>query len=119
MRIRKYNIVTQRVTSLLMQHDRILNCSFSYPPKLFLLLYSESEETKYPFSLIGPLTLSMLHLFIADIGSNVSQLLPLSIILKIFSKRLIPGKQGKLILTCFSLDNIISSLALGTQTGNK
>ena len=58
----------------------------------------------------------MFHLFIADIWSNISQLFPSSITLKIFSKRLTPGKQGKLILTCFNLDKIISSLALGTQT---
>ena len=29
-----------------MQHDRILDCLFNYPQKLFLLLYSESEEAK-------------------------------------------------------------------------
>ena len=50
---------------------------------------------------------------IADIGSKVSQLLPSSIIFKIFSKRLTPGEQWKLILTTrFNLENIFSSLAL-------
>ena len=102
--------------NLLLQHDIIVDCSFSYPAKLFLFLYSESEENKYtssspfsqifssssqlssslrvltftlaelhylqllgPFSSVARLTLSMLHLFIADIGSKVSQLLPSSV----------------------------------------
>ena len=60
----------------------------------------------------------MLHLFIADIGSKVSELVPSSIILKIFSKHLTPGEQEKLVLTCFNFENTISSLSLGTKIVN-
>ena len=42
-----------------------------------------------PISSVACLDLSMLHFFIANNGSKVSQLLPSYIILKIFSKSLI------------------------------
>ena len=58
----------------------------------------------------------MLHFFAAEIESEVSQLLRSSIILKIFSKRLIPKGQRKLLLTRFHLGNILSSLGLETAT---
>ena len=61
----------------------------------------------------------MLHFFIAEIMSKVSQLLPSLIVFKIFSKRLMRREQRKLVLTHFSLENILSSLALGTETVNK
>ena len=48
-------------------------------------------------SSVARLNLSMLHLFVADSGSNVSQLLPSSIIFKMFSKRLVPREQRKLL----------------------
>ena len=70
------------------------------------------------FSLQLCLTLSKLHFFIAEIRSIVSQLLTSSIILKIFSKSLKPWEQQKLVLTCFNLENITSSLALETETVN-
>ena len=41
-----------------------------------------------------------------------------SIILKIFSKRLVPREQRKSILTRFNLENILSRLALETGTVN-
>ena len=71
-----------------------------------------------PFSLIAHVTLSVLHFFIPDIGSKVSQLPPSSIILKIFCKSLMPREQQKLILTSFNLENILSNLALETGTVN-
>ena len=61
----------------------------------------------------------MLYFFIAEIRSKFSQLLTSSIIFKIFSKRLTPRKQQKLVLICFKLENILSSLALETETVNK
>ena len=51
--------------------------------------------------------LLMLYLF-------TSQLLPSTIILKIFSKRSTTREHEKLVLTRFDLENIISSLALET-----
>ena len=54
--------------------------------------------------------------FVAAIESKVSQLLLSSIILKIFSKHLTPREQQKLVLTCFNLENILSNLALETET---
>ena len=60
----------------------------------------------------------LLHCFIAQIGSKVYQLLPFSIILKIFSKPLTPRDQRKLVLTRFNLENILSSLALETGIVN-
>ena len=75
-------------------------------------------QLRGPFLLVAHLTLSMLHFFIADIGSKVSQLPPSSINLKIFYKRLTPREQKKLILTRFNLENILSSLALETGIVN-
>ena len=65
------------------------------------------------------LILSMLHLFIAEIRSKFSQLLNSSITFKIFSKCLTPREQQKLVLICFNLENILSSLALETESVNK
>ena len=64
-------------------------------------------------------TLLMLYFFIAEIMSKVSQLLSSLKVFKIFSKRLTPREQRKLVLTHFSLENIFSSLALVTETVNK
>ena len=84
--------------------------------KLFLLsFYSESEENKClssspwnifflivtaiaagRFNIHFSKTLSVLHLFIPDIGSKVSQLPPSSITLKIFYKRLTPREQTEI-----------------------
>ena len=85
--------------NLLMQNCISMNCSFSYQ--------------KGNFSIIV-----LLHCFIAQIGLKVSQLLPSSILLKIFSKPLTPREQRKLVLTRFNLENILSSLALETGTVN-
>ena len=60
----------------------------------------------------------LLHCFLAQTGSKVSQLLPSSIILKIFSKPLTSREQRRLVLTRFNLENILSSLALETGTVN-
>ena len=60
----------------------------------------------------------MLHFFIVEIGLKVSQLLPSSIILEIFSKHLSPREQQKVTLTRFNLENILSSLVLETETVN-
>ena len=81
-----------------MQHNINVNCSFSFPKKFSIIVLH--------------------HCFIAQIGSKVSQLLPSSIILKIFSKPLTSREQRKLILTRFSLENILSSLALESGTVN-
>ena len=75
-------------------------------------------QQRRPFSLVAHLTLSVLNFFIADISSIVSQLPPSSIILKIFYKRLTPREQRKLILARFNFENILSSLALETETVN-
>ena len=61
----------------------------------------------------------MTLLIIAKIRSKVSQFLPSSIILKIFSYRLRPREQQKLVLTCFNLENILSNLALETEIVNR
>ena len=58
----------------------------------------------------------MPHFFITDIGQKVSQLLLPHIILKIFFKCLTPRGQLKLVLTCSNLENILSNLALETET---
>ena len=51
-------------------------------------------------SSVARLNLSMLHLFVADSGSNVSQLLPSSIIFKMFSKRFwYQGSNGNYYFT--------------------
>ena len=84
--------------NLLMQHNISMNCSFSYQKKINIIV--------------------LLHYFIVQIGSKVSQLLHSSIILKIFSKPLTPRKQRKLVLTRFNFENILSSLALETGTVN-
>ena len=42
-----------------------------------------------------------------------------SITFKVFSKCLTPKEQQKLVLICFNLENILSSLALETETVNK
>ena len=70
------------------------------------------------FSLVVRLTLSVLHFFIAEIGSKYSQLLPSFIILKIFPKCLTPREQPILVLTTFNLENILPSLAPETGTVN-
>ena len=60
----------------------------------------------------------MFQYFIVEIGSKVSELLPSSIILKIFSKHLTLREQWELVSTSFNLVNILSSLALETGTVN-
>ena len=106
-----------------MQHDIIVDCSFRYPPKLFLFLYSGPERKQiyfflpiftnifflvatviitesfniyfsritllvatWSFSSVARLTLLMLHLFIAGIGSKFSQLLPSSVMFQNISQ---------------------------------
>ena len=72
----------------------------------------------FPFSLVAHLTLSVLNFLIANIESNVSQLQPSSIILKIFYKHLTLREKQKLILTRFNFENILSNSVLGTGTVN-
>ena len=64
------------------------------------------------------LRLSMFHFFIAEIRLEASQLLPSSIILELFSKRLKTRELRKLTLARFNFKNILSSLALETGTVN-
>ena len=58
----------------------------------------------------------MPHFFVTDIGQKVSQLLLPHTILKRFFKCLTPRGQLKLVLTCLNLENILSNLALETET---
>ena len=123
--------------SLLVQHNVIMNCSFSYHKNIFFYCTWNQKKTNvrrshfrntiflivtviitekfnvhfrriawlvttWSSSSIVRLTLSVLHFFIADVGSKFSELPPSSIILKIFSKRLITRQQRKLVLTCFN-----------------
>ena len=62
--------------------------------------------------------LSMFHFFIAEIRLKAFQLLPSSIILELFSKRLKTTELRKLTLARFNFKNILSSLALETGTVN-
>ena len=129
------------------KHDIFMNCSFSYQKILLFYLESEvnkylssppfSEkfssslrdltftsaelrdfQLRGPFSSVTHLMLSVLHFFITDFGSKVSQLPPISIILNIFNKCLTPREQRKLILTRFNCENIPSSLASETRAVN-
>ena len=79
-----------------MHHNISMSCSFSYQKKIIIIV--------------------LLLCFIAKIGSKVFQLLPSSIILKMFPKPLRPREQRKLVLVFFNLENILSSLALQTGT---
>ena len=130
-----------------MQHNIIMNCSFSYQNFFIIILLGIRRKQMCFFaSIFRNIVFLIVTVIIERFNIHFSrntwlvatwsfllgcepnfintqllycwQLLPASIIPKIFSKCLTTREQRKLILTCFNLENILFSLALETGTIN-
>ena len=130
-----------------MQHNIIMNCSFSYHNFfIIILLRIRRKQMCFFASIFRNIVFLIVTVIIERFNIHFSrntwlvatwsfllgcepnfintqllycwQLLPASIIPKIFSKCLTTREQRKLILTCFNLENILFSLALETGTIN-